>query len=120
AEAEALYRRALEAAPAYRPALDALEALLRTEGRASERAALLEQAVGADSADPLRETWLREELVALYRDELGQPAKALAHHERLVALAPEDARRRVRLADLEIGAGPLSPGTALALAEGAG
>jgi cellulose synthase operon protein C len=123
AGAEVLWRRALAVSPGYRPALDALEALLRASGRISELAALLEGALGAlGPEDAAREAWLRGELVAVYRDDLGLAEPALVHQRRLCALAPDDVDRRVRLRDLE-----LAPGrpdaedaeTVLALAAGA-
>jgi tetratricopeptide (TPR) repeat protein len=118
--AEALYRSALEAAPGYRPAQDALEVLLRATGRGADVAALLELELARGDADPQRETWLREELVGIYRDDLGAPDRAVAHQRRLVELSPGDARRLVRLRDLELLIGAPTADTALALAGAAG
>jgi tetratricopeptide (TPR) repeat protein len=106
--AEELYRRALAAAPAERAAWDASEALLASQGRWAELAALLEAAlaevVGVPEAAE-RELTLREELVALYRDDLNAPDRAYAHQKVLVQAAPRDVRRRVRLRDLELAGG---------------
>jgi tetratricopeptide (TPR) repeat protein len=112
AVAEELYRRALAESPGYRPALDALDDKLHADGRAQERAVLLEDALGR-GPDPEREAYLRGELVILYRDRLGAADRALAHQRRLVAMAPEDLRARVRLRDLELSTrGPARPGAA--------
>jgi tetratricopeptide (TPR) repeat protein len=108
AGAEDLYRRAVVAAPAERPAWDALESLLREQRRWPEVAALLEDALAEVAGAPAaaeRELTLREELLALYRDELGDPARALGHAQHLVHAAPKDVRRRVRLRDLELAGG---------------
>jgi tetratricopeptide (TPR) repeat protein len=132
AGAEELYRRAIAAAPAERAAWDALDGLFAAEGRASDRAALLEGAlahVAGDARAAERELALREELVALYRDDLQEPARAFAHARELVRAAPNDVRRRVRLHDLALlGGAPASDvadatveevESLLALAEGA-
>jgi cellulose synthase operon protein C len=103
--AEELYRRAVAAAPTERAAWDALEALLVAQGRWTELAELLEAAlseVAGVEAAAERELTLREELVALYRDDLGEPGRALAHQKQLVALRPGDVRQLVRLRDLEL------------------
>jgi len=99
--AEELWRRALALAPAHGPALEALVALLGG-GRAAEAADLLEVALEAGAGAAL-ETWARTTLVSIYADELGEPARALPHQRRLVAAAPDDVARRVRLHDLELG-----------------
>ncbi|HTA21816.1 MAG TPA: hypothetical protein VK989_21125, partial [Polyangia bacterium] len=120
AGAEELYRRAIAAAPAERAAWDALESLLAAQGRWADLAELLEAAlaeiVGApDLAE--RELTLREELVALYRDDLRAPHKAFAHQKELVATAPRDVRQRVRLHDLELSGGIEASDVAEAIAE---
>jgi tetratricopeptide (TPR) repeat protein len=120
AGAEELYRRALAAAPAERAAWDALEALLASSGRWGELAELLEGALGEVAGAPgaaERELSLREELVALYRDELRAPEKAFAHQKQLVHAAPRDVRQRVRLHDLELAGGALASDVAEALTE---
>ncbi len=120
--AEELYRRAIAAAPAERAAWDALESLLAAQGRWADLAELLEAAlseiVGAPGVDMAeRELTLREELVALYRDDLRAPHKAFAHQKQLVATAPRDVRQRVRLHDLELSGGIEASDVAEATAE---
>jgi tetratricopeptide (TPR) repeat protein len=120
AGAEELYRRALAASPAERAAWDAAEGLLATQGRWAELAALLEAALAEVAGVPEaaeRELTLREELVALYRDELNAPDRALAHQKLLVQAAPRDVRRRVRLRDLELAGGSDTSDVAEAMAE---
>jgi tetratricopeptide (TPR) repeat protein len=112
AGAEELYRRALAAAPSERAAWDAAESLLAGQGRWAELAALLEAALAEVAGVPEaaeRELALREELVALYRDQLGAPERAHAHQKHLVQAAPRDMRRRVRLRDLELAGGNSGP-----------
>jgi tetratricopeptide (TPR) repeat protein len=118
--AEELYRRAIAAAPEERAAWDALDGLLAAEARAAERADLLEGAlahVAGDAGAAERELALREELVALYRDELQAPARAFAHERELVRAAPNDMRRRVRLHDLALLGGAPAGDVAEATAE---
>ncbi|HEY2728402.1 MAG TPA: hypothetical protein VGK52_00585 [Polyangia bacterium] len=120
AGAEELYRRAIAASPASRAAWDALEALLAAQGRWAELADLLEAALGEIVGTPgsaERELTLREELVALYRDDLGAPEKAFAQQKQLVAAAPRDVRQRVRLHDLELAGGSEASDVAEATAE---
>ena len=122
AGAEELYRRAIAAAPGERAAWDALESLLAAQGRWADLAELLEAAlseiVGAPGIDMAeRELTLREELVALYRDDLRAPHKAFAHQKQLVATAPRDVRQRVRLHDLELAGGIEASDVAEATAE---
>ncbi|HEV3030986.1 MAG TPA: tetratricopeptide repeat protein [Polyangia bacterium] len=120
AGAEELYRRALAAAPAARAAWDALAALLAAQGRGAELADLLEAALGeivGTSGSAERELTLREELVALYRDDLGAPEKAFAQQKQLVATVPRDVRQRVRLHDLELAGGIEASDVAEATAE---
>jgi cellulose synthase operon protein C len=113
ASAEDFYRRALASAGASsteaRPALQALLGLLTSGGRTDEAAALLEATLtapppgdGPGGGRTLDETWARESLVSLYADELGSPGRAVAHQRRLVALAPHDVNRRIRLCDLDL------------------
>jgi tetratricopeptide (TPR) repeat protein len=111
--AEDLYRRALAGGPtsaSARLALRALVGLLTAGGRIGEAAELLEGALAVPTAGErptggreLFETWAREALVSFYADELGEPGRAVAHQRRLVALAPDDVNRRVRLCDLDLG-----------------
>jgi tetratricopeptide (TPR) repeat protein len=120
AGAEELYRRAVAAAPAERAAWDALEALLVAQGRWTDVAELLEAAlseVAGVAAAAERELTLREELVALYRDDLGEPGRALAHQKQLVALRPGDVRQLVRQRDLELLGGIDTSDAAEAMAE---
>jgi tetratricopeptide (TPR) repeat protein len=120
AGAEELYRRALAAAPSERAAWDALDALLAAQGRAPERAELLESALAEVAGTPgaaERELALREDLVALYRDDLQAPEKAYAQQKQLVHAAPRDVRQRVRLHDLELAGGALASDVAEAVAE---
>jgi cellulose synthase operon protein C len=108
AGAEELYRRAIAASPGERSAWDALETLLAAQGRWAELAELLEAALAEVAGRPEaaeRELTLREELVALYRDDLGAPERAWEHAKHLVASAPRDVRQRVRLRDLELAGG---------------
>ena len=103
AGAEQLYRRALERSPTHAPALHALVALLETDGRGADAAALLETALTRAAAiTTMFEVWAREMLVSIHADEMGEPAKALEHQWRLVELAPKDVGRRVRLADIDL------------------
>jgi tetratricopeptide (TPR) repeat protein len=118
--AEELYRRAIAAAPAERAAWDALEGLLAAAGRWAELAELLEAALGEVAGAPgaaERELTLREELVALYRDDLRAPERAFAHQKQLVHAAPRDVRQRVRLHDLELAGGALASDVVEAVAE---
>jgi cellulose synthase operon protein C len=120
AGAEELYRRAIAAAPSERAAWDALETLLGAQGRWAELAELLEAALAEVAGRPEaaeRELVLREELVALYRDDLGAPGRAFAHAKDLVAAAPRDVRQRVRLHDLELAGGSGASDVAEAAAE---
>jgi hypothetical protein len=120
AGAEELYRRALAAAPAERAAWDALFALSAAQGRWAELAELLEGALAEVTGAPgaaERELALREELVALYRDELGAPEKAFAHQKELALASPDDVRQRVRLHDLELAGGAAASDVAEAAAE---
>ena len=120
AGAEELYRRALAAAPAERAAWDALDGLLAAQGRHADRAELLESALAEVAGSPgaaERELALREELVALYRDDLQAPERAFAHQKQLVHAAPRDVRQRVRLHDLELAGGAVASDVAEAVAE---
>ena len=100
--AEDLYRHTLALAPTHPSALRALVALLGGGDRSADAADLLEAALEAGAAGPI-EIWARETLVSIYADEIGQPSRALPHQRRLVALAPQDVARRVRLRDIELG-----------------
>ncbi len=125
---EALFRRALTsgAERAARPARRALVALLAAAGRSEEAAEILEAALAAEPAadgagrdqrtfETLEsfEIWARQSLVSFYADELDAPGRALGHQRRLVALAPDDLDRRIRLCDLDL----LCPGDARLPAE---
>ncbi len=120
--AEGMYRRALDVLPQHPPSLHALVGLTSAE-RAAEAAELLEAALDAEAAGP-NEVALREALVSICADALGDAARALPHQRRLAALAPNDVARLVRLHDLELagtlGLGELEVETLLSLAARAG
>ena len=113
-QAAGLYRQALALDPPLRyarPAVQALAALSIAAGRIEEAARVLEGALDAVAGDDPRggaeaERWMREQLVALYADELDQPERALAHQRRLVAQRPRHVAPRVRLLDLDLQARP--------------
>ncbi|HZL18393.1 MAG TPA: hypothetical protein VFG23_11680 [Polyangia bacterium] len=111
AAGEALLRRALAGGPdrAARPARRALVALLAAAGRSGEAAEILESALTSPPAAEIAdrdtrafETWACQSLVSFYADELDAPGRALVHQRRLVALAPDDLDRRIRLCDLDL------------------
>ena len=103
AEAEALYRRALDRVPTHAPATHALVDMWLAGGRGADAAALLEKTLTwAADVSTMFEVWAREKIVSIYADELDQPDKAAEHQRHLVELAPKDAGRRVRLADIEM------------------
>lgn len=104
AAAEWSWRRALEVAPGYRFAVDALERMLWARGRWSELADLWQ--AESESSPPRRLRSL-ENLAALARDVLDDPAQALAALDRLAADPEAGAfahptRLRVRRRDLEL------------------
>jgi tetratricopeptide (TPR) repeat protein len=109
-----LYRQALARDPALRfarPAVQALASISIAAGRIEEAAGILERGLEAITADPSRggaeaDRWMREQLVALYADELGQPGRALPHQRRLAAQRPKHVAPRVRLLDLDLQARP--------------
>ncbi|HXI55886.1 MAG TPA: hypothetical protein VNO55_07490, partial [Polyangia bacterium] len=95
--AEALMRRALAVAPAYRPAVEALAQKLRAGGRGAELASVFEAELAGAPApaagDRERRRALLEALVALCRDELRDPRRARVHQRQLVALAGQAAQQ---------------------------
>jgi tetratricopeptide (TPR) repeat protein len=113
-QAAGLYREALNRDPALRfarPAIPALAALSLAAGRVEEAAGILEGGLQALAADPSQgsaeaERWMREQLVALYADELGQPGRALPHQRRLAIQRPKHVAPRARLLDLDLQARP--------------
>jgi hypothetical protein len=140
--AEALLRRALEHVPGYRPAVDALERLLVAGGRDADLAALWRnehvrgeraraeppaQAAPQIEDGPAHRRRVLEELVAIHRDALDNPAAALRFADELGTLDPADVRVQVRRRDLELalaarGAAPAAADearTLRALADGA-
>ena len=104
--AETLYRKALARAPGYAPAVDALDQILRSDGRWEELAPILEQDLaalsGADAATDARRRYLLRALVGLHRDHLGSPARALAFQRQWVDLVPSDLDAWVVKRDLEL------------------
>ncbi|HEY2903695.1 MAG TPA: hypothetical protein VGL59_24130, partial [Polyangia bacterium] len=105
--AESLMRKALALAPSYRPAIFALTKKLRAAGRGGELASVFEAELASLDHAPIkdedRRSGLLESLVALCRDELGDPARARTHQRRLVAAAspgPARVRALARLVDL--------------------
>ena len=109
AEPNRLYRRAVEIAPGYRPARDAMERRLWNAGRNRDLADLWESELGhlragADASDTTRARRARllEELVALYRDLLDDPAMASRFQDELLAMGGTDARAWVRRFDLQL------------------
>ncbi len=122
AGAETLYRQALTAAPGYRPAIDALEARLRSGGRWKDLAELLagelaamtssrhppkERAARDESQGRRRRAYLLESLVAVHRDGLHDPPAALRYQQQLCTLHPDEVRQWVRLYDLQVMRGAL-------------
>jgi tetratricopeptide (TPR) repeat protein len=110
-----LFRRAAALAPAYEPAAAAVERTLFAAGRWSELAAhwqaqLTRERAATEPGAVVRETEERllEELVAVFRDRLNDPATARRYQEELVALTNGDLRARVRLHDLDLTAGSSS------------
>src|SRR5207244_3209506 len=100
--AERLFWRALEIRAGYRPAIDALEQLYRQGARWGDLAALwsterteLGQGAGAavtPEADRRRRAQLLDDLVAVHRDDLDGPARALVHADEACRQIPDDAR----------------------------
>ncbi len=124
-----LYRRALEVAPDYAPARDAVERRLWATGRWRDIADLLrsrlKQLADAraetdaafpprreDAVDVAEASRLLEDLVALYRDHLDDPGTARRYQDELIRLEPDSsrgaggagARAWVRRHDLELAA----------------
>ena len=107
--AEALYRKALDRQPGYPPAIDALEEMLRVDGRYAELAEVLERELAAlgqedghEEAQAPRRRYLLEALVGLHRDRLARPARALVFQRQRVALDPSDLDGWVLTRDLEV------------------
>ena len=89
-EAEAAYRRALEADPANPDALQALTALFKKRGRIRELVITLEQRFeAAASLDEKKATLL--EAAKLYDEELHDVDEAVAALKRILDLEPDDA-----------------------------
>ncbi len=131
--AESLYRKALERCPGYPPAADALEEMLRADGRWADLAAVLEQdlaalgpppeeggagasATGDESGaaatapSPLaRRRYLLEALVGIYRGRLDRPARALVFQRQRVALDSGDLDGWMLTRDLELWAAVAAP-----------
>ncbi|HVV16679.1 MAG TPA: tetratricopeptide repeat protein [Polyangia bacterium] len=113
-----LYRRALALDPTLRharPAVQALAALSIAAGRIEEAAGILEHCLtvlaqtaaegdtaGQTEADRELERWMREMLVGLYADQMGQPGRAIPHQRRLVVLRPRSLAARARLHDFDL------------------
>ncbi|MGK4008167.1 cellulose synthase [Sorangium sp. So ce1036] len=95
-EAIATLRAAWAIEPGNGTVFDALSALLAPEPRAleedprgvRERLDLYTLAAGA-ADDPARKIGLLEKLVAIWEDELGQPARAVEELEKILAIDPQ-------------------------------
>jgi tetratricopeptide (TPR) repeat protein len=103
-EVERALLRALDADPTHRPTLAALEEIARAAKDDERLVQLLELGLETASHDDERRKRLRE-IAALYLGPLAQPATALPHLERLVALDANDIPAREQLADALVGAG---------------
>ena len=106
------YRLAL----AYRPGDAALafefEALLREQGSPADRLALL-RATLAHGGDATTLGAGHRAIAALLRDELGDPAGALAELQRATALDPDDLLAENALVDLLVATGRAAEGLAI-------
>src|SRR4051812_21309227 len=89
-DALAAYREALQADPADRETRDAEAELLRELGRWQELASVL-HAGASESDDPGRAIAHMLEEAALYEEELGDPAGAIAAYESVLAIDPDAA-----------------------------
>ena len=98
AEIERALLRALDSDPTHRATLSALEEIARAAKDDERLVQLLELGLETASDDGERRTRLRE-IAALYAGPLAQPAAALPHLERLVALDPDEIPGREQLAD---------------------
>lgn len=141
--AESLYRKALERCPGYPPAVDALEEMLRADGRWADLADVLERdlvalgpppddasleaagaagtesTTGAAAPSPLaRRRYLLEALVGLYRDRLSRPGRALVFQRQRVSLDSGDLDGWMLKRALELWASVTNPADASENAEG--
>jgi tetratricopeptide (TPR) repeat protein len=98
AEIERALLRALDADPTHRPTLRALETVARDAKDDERLVQLLELGLEVAQDDDERRRLLRE-IAGLYSGALGQPAAALPHLERLVALDPAEIAGREQLAE---------------------
>jgi tetratricopeptide (TPR) repeat protein len=89
-DALAAYREALQADPADRETRDAEAELLRELGRWQELASVL-HAGASESDDPGRAIAHMLEEAALYEEELGDQARAIAAYESVLAIDPDAA-----------------------------
>ncbi len=100
-----LYRRAVEIAPSYVPALDAVERRLWAAGRWPDLTDALLQRLArlmATNGAPVERLRLLEDLVAVHRDHLDDPVSARRYQDELLDLGDADARAWVRRNDLEL------------------
>jgi tetratricopeptide (TPR) repeat protein len=114
--AEGLYRQALVRAPGYPPAVDALEEILRSDGRWAELAEILEQDLAVlpddEATTGARRRYLLRALVTLHHDRLGHAARALLFQRQWVSLEPSDLDAWVFKRHLELAASLASAGSA--------
>ncbi len=103
-EVERALLRALDVHPTHRPTLEALEKIARAAKDNERLVQLLELALQTATTDAERGKLLRE-IAAIYSGPLGQPAAALPHLERLVALDPNEVEGREQLAEALVAAG---------------
>ena len=96
--------RALDVHPTHRPTLEALEKIARAAKDDERLVQLLELSLATAPTDAERGKLLRE-IAAIYTGPLGQPAAALPHLERLVALNPNEVEGREQLAEALVAAG---------------
>ena len=90
--------------PTHRPTLEALEAIARAAKDDERLVSILDLQLQTATTDAERAKLLRE-IAALLGGPLGQPAAALPHLERLVALDPTEIAGREQLAEALIAAG---------------
>jgi predicted O-linked N-acetylglucosamine transferase (SPINDLY family) len=102
AEAEQLYRRVLETAPAHADALHLLGVLAQSAGRADEALDLIGRAIAADS----RQASYHFNRAEVYRS-LGRRTEARASYEQAVSLQPSHAPAWLNLGTLLQTAGDL-------------
>jgi len=96
--------RALDADATHRPTLEALEAIARAAKDDERLVSILDLQLQTATTDAERAKLLRE-IAGLLGGPLGQPAAALPHLERLVALDPTEIAGREQLAEALIAAG---------------